>query len=47
MIRHEGGQWVLYTHDGSRVLGRHNTRTEAEAQERAVIAAKHAATRKR
>ena len=35
MIRHEGDKWVLYTKDGSKVLGRHDTEGDAEAQERA------------
>jgi hypothetical protein len=37
-IRHEGDKWVLYTKDGDRVLGRHDTKKEAEAQERAIKA---------
>lgn len=41
MIKHEGSKWVLYTHDGSRVLGRHDSKKEAEAQERAVQFFKH------
>ena len=40
MIRKEGSKWILYTKDGSRVLGRHRTKAEAEAQERAVRARK-------
>lgn len=36
MIRHEEGKWVLRTRDGSRVLGRHESREKAEAQERAI-----------
>lgn len=40
-IRHEDGKWVLYTRDGSRVLGRHGTKEDALAQERAVEAHKH------
>jgi hypothetical protein len=33
MIRKEGSRWILYTRDGNRVLGRHRTKKEAEAQE--------------
>lgn len=40
MIAHRGKQWILYTHDGSRVLGRHPTRAAALRQERAIYAAK-------
>jgi hypothetical protein len=36
MIKKQGKTWVLYTKDGSRVLGRHKTRAEAVRQERAV-----------
>lgn len=39
-IRHEGGKWVLYTKDGSRKLGTHNTEGEAMAQEKAIESAK-------
>jgi hypothetical protein len=38
MIRKEGNEWVLYTSDGSRVLGRHKTKEEALRQERAIKA---------
>lgn len=41
MIRKEGDKYVLYTRDGSRVLGRHDTREEALAQERAIQVHKH------
>jgi hypothetical protein len=40
-IRHEGGKWVLYTKDGSKKLGSHNTEAEAVAQEKAIEAYKH------
>lgn len=40
MIRKEGSKHVLRTKEGSRVLGRHDTRKEAERQERAVQASK-------
>lgn len=38
VIRHEGSKWILYTKDESRVLGRHDTKKEAVAQERAIKA---------
>lgn len=37
MIRQEGGKFVLYSKDGSRVLGRFDTRTAAEARERQIL----------
>lgn len=37
-IRHEGDHWVLYRKDGDRVLGRHDSKAKAEAQERAIQA---------
>jgi len=37
----EGKSWCLYTHDGSRLLGRHKTKSDAEAQERAIQVSKH------
>jgi len=37
-IRHEGSKWILYTKDGSRKLGEHDTKKEALAQERAIHA---------
>ena len=40
MIRHEHGKWVLRTKDGAKVLGTHDTREEAEAQESAIEASK-------
>jgi hypothetical protein len=40
VIRHEGEKWVLYTADGSRVLGTHATEAEAQAQERLITAKK-------
>ncbi|HVJ72040.1 MAG TPA: DUF2213 domain-containing protein [Sphingomicrobium sp.] len=39
-VRHEGGKWHLYTKDGTRKLGTHETKGEAEEQERAIEAAK-------
>ena len=43
MIKHVDDKWVLYTKDGSKVLGAHDTEAEAEAQERAIEASKHRA----
>jgi hypothetical protein len=40
IIRREGDRWCLWTSDGSRKLGCHDTREEALAQERAVQANK-------
>lgn len=37
MIRHENGKWVLYTRDGKRVLGTHDTKEEAVLQEQAIL----------
>ena len=41
MIRREHGKWILRTRDGSRVLGRHETKAGAQAQERAIEAREH------
>jgi hypothetical protein len=41
MIKHEKGKWVLYTKDGSKVLGKHDTEDDALAQEQAIEIAKH------
>lgn len=41
MIVHEKDKWVLKTKDGSKTLGTHASKEEAEAQERAVEAHKH------
>jgi hypothetical protein len=40
MIRRKGNKYVLYTADGSRVLGTHPSRAEAEKQERAINVSK-------
>lgn len=42
MIKHEGDKWVLYSHDGKKKLGTHDTKSEAEAQERAINIRKYA-----
>lgn len=41
MIREEDGKWVLRSRDGARVLGRHDTKAGAQAQERAIQAREH------
>lgn len=38
MIRHIDNEYVLYTSDGKRVLGRHPTRAAAQRQEAAIYA---------
>lgn len=40
MIKHVHGQYVLFTSDGSRVLGKHPTKAAAEAQETAISLSK-------
>jgi len=40
MIRKEGGKYTLRSRDGSKVLGRHNTKEGAKRQERAIQARK-------
>lgn len=40
IIRHEGGKWILYSHEG-KVLGRHDSEEDAKRQERAIEAHKH------
>mgnify|MGYP000704000803 CR=1 FL=1 len=41
VIKKEGDKWVLYSSDGEKRLGTHDTREEAEAQERAIQMNKH------
>lgn len=41
MIKKVGSKWVLFTADGSRRLGTHDTEAEAQAQEHAIEASKH------
>lgn len=41
MIKHEGAHWILYSMDGTKKLGTHDTEAEAKTQEAAVQAAKH------
>lgn len=38
--------WCLYTHDGSKLLGRHPSKESAEAQERAIQVSKHSSLEK-
>jgi phage-related protein (TIGR01555 family) len=40
-IEHRGSKWVVLSADGSKVLGTHDTKAEAEKQLRAIEAAKH------
>ena len=37
IVRHEGGQYILYSHKG-KVLGRHPSKQKAIAQEQAIKA---------
>jgi len=41
LIRKVGNEWVLYTKDGSKVLGKHPTKTKAQAQEVAIQISKN------
>jgi hypothetical protein len=36
MIKKVGSQWILYTKDGKKILGKHKTRAKAIAQEWAI-----------
>ena len=36
MVKRVNGRWILYTKNGKRILGRHTTRAQAEAQEAAI-----------
>lgn len=42
VVEHRGGKWVLIAKSTGKVLGEHETKEEALAQERAVQASKHA-----
>lgn len=46
IIKRVGSKWVLYTGDGSKVLGRHDTEAGAKAQESAIEISKHRAAEK-
>ena len=41
IIEKRGSKWVLLTKDRSRVLGTHDSKADAEAQERAIEASKY------
>ncbi len=41
VIEKRGNKWVLLSKDRSKVLGTHDTKKDAEAQERAIKASKH------
>lgn len=41
MIKREGGNYVLYTKDGSRKLGTHSSKADALKQEAAIEISKH------
>lgn len=41
MIKREGSKYKLYTSDGSRVLGTHDSRKNAIKQEQAIQISKH------
>lgn len=42
MIKQTGKkEWTLYTHDGSRVLGVHDSKKKAQLQEIAINISKH------
>lgn len=36
MVKKVGKKWVLYSHDGKKILGRHPTKAGAKRQEAAV-----------
>lgn len=42
MIKQQGDKYILYTRDGSRILGEHSSYESALSQERAIQASKHA-----
>lgn len=46
IIKREGGEWVLYSQEGDKVLGRHKTKAEAITQEKAILAQKAAGLQK-
>lgn len=41
MIKHQGGRWLVFTKDGKKLLGSHETRKEARAQLAAIEISKH------
>jgi len=36
MIKKAGKGWILYNHDGTKILGHHKSKASAERQERAI-----------
>ena len=40
MIKKSGDKWALYSQDGKQLLGKHDTREQAIAQEQAMMASK-------
>ena len=40
MIKKSGKKWVLYNHDGTKILGHHPTKASALRQERAITISK-------
>lgn len=36
MIRHAGSKWILYSADGSKVLGKYATKEQAKRRERQI-----------
>jgi hypothetical protein len=47
MIRKEGSKWVLRTRDGKKILGKHDTKEGAQAQETAILLSKKKRERKK
>lgn len=47
MIKKVGKKWVLYNSTGTKILGRHDSKSEAEKQEVAIIIAKKMRARKK
>jgi hypothetical protein len=43
-IKHEGGKWKVYSKDGSKLLGTHDTEEEAQKQLAAIEISKHSET---
>lgn len=41
IIRKSGDKWILYTHDGKKKIGTHDSYASALAQEKAIQAHKH------
>lgn len=45
-IEHRGNKWVVLTHDGSKVLGEHDTEEQAKKQLAAIEISKHGGGKK-